>query len=218
MKYIHILGGLVALLSGAVALSALKGARLHRKSGMIFVYAMLIMASTGALIALLQPKVIAVNVIAGLLTCYLVSTALLTVRRPVLEFQRIDGAALAVALLLCLACLAFGIQGIGKKGGLTPVYFMFGLVSLLATIGDVRLLLGRRARETNRIARHLWRMCFAFFIAIASFFLGPPQRLPPFLRGSPLRPVPVFLVLGVMIFWMVQVRVRQRLPRPQLST
>jgi hypothetical protein len=218
VKYIHVLGGLVALFSGALALYALKGATLHRKSGMVFVYAMLIMGSTGALMALLQPRVEVVNVIAGVLTVYLVSTALLTVRRPLLEFQRIDAVGLAVALTLCLACLTFGVQSLGKRGGLTPVYFMFGTVSLLAAVGDVRLVLGRRAKETNRIARHLWRMCFAFFIAVASFFLGPPRRLPPFLRGSPLRPLPVLLVVGVMIYWLVQVRLRQRLPRPVPST
>ncbi len=37
---IHIIGGLVGITSGTVALSARKGARLHRKSGMIFVYNM----------------------------------------------------------------------------------------------------------------------------------------------------------------------------------
>jgi uncharacterized membrane protein len=39
MILLHIIGGLVGLTSGAVALSTRKGARLHRKSGMIFVYA-----------------------------------------------------------------------------------------------------------------------------------------------------------------------------------
>ena len=217
MTHLHVLAGMLALVSGAVALAALKGSGLHRKSGRIFVYTMLVMAGSGALIALLQPKVIAVNVIAGLLTCYLVSTALLTVQRPILEFRRIDTAALGVALTLCLACLVFGVQSLGKRGGLTPVYLMFGTVSFLAALGDLRLLLGRRTQETNRIARHLWRMCFAFFIAVASFFLGPSQRLPPFLRGSPLRPIPVLLVVGVMIYWLVQVRLRQRLPRPVAS-
>ena len=44
---IHIVAGLIGLVSGAVALSARKGAKLHRKDGMIFVYAMMIVAITG---------------------------------------------------------------------------------------------------------------------------------------------------------------------------
>ena len=44
---IHIIAGFIGLISGAVALSARKGAKLHRKGGMIFVYAMLVVAITG---------------------------------------------------------------------------------------------------------------------------------------------------------------------------
>jgi hypothetical protein len=29
---------------------------------------------------------------------------------------------------------------------------------------------------TQRVARHLWRMCFGLFIAAGSFFLGPSNR------------------------------------------
>jgi hypothetical protein len=42
MILLHIMGRLVGLASGAIALSAAKGSRLHRKSGMAFVYAMLV--------------------------------------------------------------------------------------------------------------------------------------------------------------------------------
>jgi len=34
---LHIIAGLIALVAGGVALYAVKGARVHRKSGMIFV-------------------------------------------------------------------------------------------------------------------------------------------------------------------------------------
>jgi len=45
MKPLHIIAGLLAIGAGAVALHALKGGRLHRQSGMIFVYAMLVMSA-----------------------------------------------------------------------------------------------------------------------------------------------------------------------------
>ena len=48
MILLHIIGGLVGLTSGAVALSASKGAKVHRKSGMIFVYAMSVLSISGA--------------------------------------------------------------------------------------------------------------------------------------------------------------------------
>jgi hypothetical protein len=155
------------------------------------------------------------NVMAGVLTFYLVLTALLTVRRPALEVHPVDWAAMLAALTVGLTAATFGIAAMrspaGKIHGLPPpVYFMFGSVALLATLGDLRLLLGWGTGGGFRIKRHLWRMCFALFIATASFFLGPAQRLPVFLRHSPLRPLPVLLVLVVMLFWLARVSLRSR--------
>ena len=213
MKVIHVMAGLSALLAGAVALYALKGARLHRRSGLVFVYAMLVMASTGTVMSIVHVNV--GNVIAGVLTCYLVLTALLTVRRPTPEFHRVDAVAMLAALTVGLGAVTLGLAAAasadGKFQGIPPpVYFMFGLVALLATFGDLRVMRGWRTQGSFRIARHLWRMCFAMFIATASFFLGPSQRLPPFLRHSPLRPIPVLLVLLLMFFWLARVSLQAR--------
>ena len=49
--------------------------RLHRKSGMVFVYAMLVMSLSGAVMAVGRPGA-AINIPAGLVTAYLVITAL----------------------------------------------------------------------------------------------------------------------------------------------
>jgi hypothetical protein len=78
---IHIIAGLIGLVSGAVALYAYKGAKLHRKGGMIFVYAMMVVAITGTVMGALIYEMAAV--IPGLLTFYLVLSSFLTVRHPV---------------------------------------------------------------------------------------------------------------------------------------
>jgi uncharacterized membrane protein len=213
MKLLHVMAGLTALIAGAVALYAFKGAKLHRRSGIIFVYAMLVMASTGTVMSIVHLNV--GNVLAGVLTFYLVLTALLAVRRPSLEFHRIDTVAMLAALTVGLTAATLGLAAVRSATGTMhgippPVYFMFGTVALLATFGDLRVMRSWRTQGGFRIKRHLWRMCFALFIAAASFFLGPPQRLPAFLRHSPLRPVPVLLVLLVMFFWLARVSFRQR--------
>ena len=78
---VHILAGGLALVFGYVALFATKGATVHRKSGMLFVYAMVTLSLSGALMDALKTSRTSVNVVAGLLTFYFVTTALLTVRR-----------------------------------------------------------------------------------------------------------------------------------------
>ncbi len=213
---LHIVAGLIALAAGAVALYGLKGAKLHRKSGMIFVLAMLVMSVTGAVTAALKPA--AISVIAGALTFYLVTTALLTVRRPAAGARWFDLGAMLVALTIGICSIYFGFEALesstGTKHGYpAPPYFIFGAVALLAALLDVRMLLARGVQGPHRLARHLWRMCFALFLAAASFFLGQAQVFPEPVRHLPLLAIPVFLVLLLMLYWLARVLFTQRYRR-----
>ncbi|HSL46257.1 MAG TPA: hypothetical protein VK897_22675 [Anaerolineales bacterium] len=215
MVLLHIVGGLLALTSGAVALAAPKGNRLHRKSGMVFVYAMLVMSASGAAMAALMPETI--SVIAGMLTFYLVITALLTVRRSGERSQWLDAGAMFFALAIGIFSITFAVEAVtdptGDSAGYTPIGFIFGAVALLAALGDARMMMARGLRWEHRIVRHLWRMCFALWIAAASFFLGQSDEFPEALRIMPLLCTPVLLVLLLMFYWLVRVLFLQWRPR-----
>ena len=216
MTLLHIIAGLLGLTSGAVALSVPKGATLHRKSGMIFVYTMSVMSASGALMAALRPE--RISVLAGMLTFYLVATALLTVRRPAQRFHWIDAGAMVFAFMLGLLSITFGAVGLNNPtdeiDGVPPALgFIFGGVALLAALGDGRILLARPIPWVQRIARHLWRMCLALWIATASFFLGQADEFPEALRIMPLLCTPVLLVWLLMIYWLVRVLFMQWRPR-----
>src|SRR4051812_14243906 len=77
---IHIVAAALGLITGAVALSVAKGRWLHRKSGLLFVYAIVAMCTTAVVAAVVKGQ--AVNVMAGLMTSYLVLTGLWAVRPP----------------------------------------------------------------------------------------------------------------------------------------
>ena len=70
----------------------------------------------------------------------------------------------------------------------------------------------RSLRGAPRIARHLWRMSTALFIAAMSFFFGQADVIPKPYRIMPLLAVPVFAVLVTMLYWVWRVRVRRLLP------
>ena len=204
MILLHILGGLIGLTSGAVALSSPKGGTLHRKSGMVFVYAMLVMSASGAVMAARIPE--RVSVIAGLLTLYLVVTALLTVRRRSRGSPWLEIGAMAFGLAVAVLAFVFGIAGSSDPAGPPPaIAVVFGAVALLAVFGDLRMLLARSLAWSQRIARHLWRMCLALWIAAASFVLGQSDEFPEALRIMPLLCTPVLLVMLLMFYWLARV-------------
>jgi hypothetical protein len=209
---VHILAGGLGLVLGAIALSATKGGTLHRKSGILFVYAMLAMSMTGMTMATLRGIAPAVNIPAALLTGYLVVTALTTLRPRSARSRWLDLAGMLVAFGVGLASLAFGLEALARGArtnwGLAFPHFMFGVIGLLAAASDLRMMRSGGLGGASRLARHLWRMCFALFIAAMAFFIGQPGAFPKALRIPALLALPVLAVLLCMLYWLWRVRVK----------
>ena len=220
---IHIAAGGLAIILGAVALSVKKGGAIHRRSGLLFVYAMLVMGFSASLLGFRNGPTDP-NVFTGFMTAYFVGTALTTVR-PVSPWTRtINGAALTVVVGLALGTIVSGVERFNSPGlssGGVPLRtigamsFILATVMILAAIGDVRVMRFGLPRGGPRLARHLWRMCFALFIAAGSFFSireRVAKILPePFTTG-PMRALPILLLFGAMFYWLWRVRRRRPLP------
>jgi len=206
---IHIIAGLIGLISGFIAVFAVKGMRLHRKSGIVFVYSMVILGLTGAVLGVVKNE--PGNVVAGALACYFVVTAFLTVRPGNKDLRWLTAVAMLVALAISglsmhRAMLAFNTPAGHINGVPWGMSFFMGFVILLAAAGDLRVLLRGPLQGQRRIARHLWRMCFALFVASGSFFLGQAQVFPKPIRIFPLLAIPALLPLVLLLYWLVRVR------------
>jgi hypothetical protein len=213
---IHIVAASLGLLSGYVALYAAKGAALHRRSGMVFVYTMLTMCVAGATLAIVRGAAPAVNVPAAMMTSYMVITSLTTVRPLPGKSRWLDLVLLLVVIGVSLVDLTFGFEAIasgGKRQGIPAFpFFMFGTFGLLAAAGDLRMLRNGPLKGARRIARHLWRMSYALLIAALSFFIGQAKVIPKPIRIFPLLVLPVLAVLVTMLYWLWRVRIRRSLP------
>jgi hypothetical protein len=207
---IHIVAGSLGLLSGYTALFAAKGAVLHRKSGMVFVYAMLTMCVAGTTIAALRNVAPQLNIPAALMTSYLIITSLTTVRSFPWASKSLGVGLMALALTVGLFDLRLGVATLEKPGPATFGYFLFGTVGTLAAASDLRILRSGPLKGAARIARHLWRMTFALFIAALSFFIGQAKVIPKPIRITPVLVTPVLIVLVTMLYWLWRVRIRKR--------
>jgi uncharacterized membrane protein len=156
---IHIAAGAVAVLAGYAAILASKGGGVHRRAGMVFVCAMVVMgiAAVGVSFARDLPN--------------------------------------------------------NRLGGPVPMIMLLGTVILGAAIGDVRRLRAPLRTASARIVRHLWRMCWAFWIATGSFFIGQMDEFPAWLQSFALMAIPAFLPLVLMAYWLWRVRIRRVMAR-----
>jgi len=213
---VHIIAGSLGLVSGFIALYAAKGAPLHRKAGMVFVVVMLTMTLTGITIAAVLDRARAMNIPAGLITAYLVVTGFTAVRPPASGARGLAIGAMLLGMSVGIVCLLFGLEAVangGTRQGMPAFpFFLFGFVGVFAGLGDLKMILsGRLPQGAARLARHLWRMCFALFIAAMSFFFGQAKVIPEPLRIRPLLALPVLAVFVTMLYWVWRVRVRRSL-------
>ena len=95
------------------------------------------------------------------------------------------------------------------------MHFFLAAVMIMAAAGDVRIMRFGVPRGRPRLARHLWRMCFALFIAAGSFFSVRERVatiLPEPFATAPMRALPILLLFGAMFYWLWKVRGRRTLP------
>lgn len=212
---VHFAAGLVSIVAGIIALAVAKGGRLHKQSGLVFTWAMVVLGLTAAGIGTYENR--PGQVFAGLIAAYLVFSAMTTVKPLPGIAQRFNVALMVLAFAYAVAMLYGGVtewldpavKVVGRPRVVPPL--VGGTVILLAAIGDLRAIRAGGLRGSRRLARHLWRMCFGLFVATGSFFLGQMKFIP-----EPVRIVPLLLVLAFapilfLFYWMWRVRIRGRL-------
>jgi len=226
--YVHITAGIAAIVAGYVAVNVKKGGRVHRAFGIVFVLAMVVLAVMATYLAIsLLGKLPGQsgNVAAGALVPYLVGTAWVTVRRKEGTIGLFEKIAPMIALGVAAMFLFWGVRAtMSPKGALdgygAVFYYVFSGLALFFAALDFKVILQGGISGAARIARHLWRMCFAFFFATGSFFIGQQKVMPHWMHGAWYLYVLALAPLAYMIFWLIRVRFtnwykRDTIPAPQ---
>jgi uncharacterized membrane protein len=206
---LHVSAGALAMLAGALAMAFRKGSRQHRRAGNVFVICMLSVSALGSYLGFIKGEMD--NFTGGIFAFYLVATAWATAERGENEPRKLDWIAPLIAFAFAAINFVWGVevargQTAVKNQSSVGAYVFFGTLALLCTAGDVRMLLRGGLSGAQRLVRHLWRMCFGWFIATISFFLGQQRVFPAWLRGSYVLVVLAFLPLVFLIFWFIRVR------------
>jgi uncharacterized membrane protein len=200
----HASAGALGLISGAAALLARKGERVHRVAGTVFFVVMLTTAGSGALLGVANGEIS--NTIAGTLTVYFIATSWATVRRAERSIGWFEIGAMIFAALGSAAAFYVAYDSVQKGtallGGIP--FYGFSAVAGMCALFDLSVVLRRGLAGPQRIARHLWRMCLGFFVAVGSFIPGQMQAFPESVQNLPLLVlfIPAFSVVGLMLIWL----------------
>lgn len=213
LLFLHISGGGLGILTGMAALIPRKGSPIHMRIGNLFFYSMIVMTVSATYLAMFKEGSW-INSIAGMITFYMVITArrAATNKEGKSGITEFAGAAYIFAILVTLIVLILDVSQTGPKpdGVYVEAYYMFGVIVTLAFALDVKVLIKGGVYGAQRVARHLWRMCIALYIATASFFLGQQQVFPESMQGTFALAVPVIVVIAAMLFWVIRVFLMSR--------
>lgn len=217
LRYVHITGGSLALLAGLAAMLLPKGSWGHRKVGNVFFVSMLMLSVAGVALASIKTQN-AGNIMGGATAFYMVATAWATVIRPAGRVGRSEIALAALGGAGALAAGTFGVLALtsatGRFASYPPLmYFIFASIVGAAAVLDVRMIRLGGLVGVARTTRHLSRMSLAFFMATGSFFFGQPKFVPAWMKETNLFIVAGLLPLGLMIFWLVRIRLIPRVRR-----
>ena len=185
---------------------------------MTFVVAMVVMCAAAAVLAAVKAQTM--NLIAGIMTAYLVITAVTTVWPAHQRSRRLDLALMITAATLGVTTLVFGLKAVMTPSkmlfGLPPYpFFIFGVTGVLAARNDWHEMQANGFRGVVRLRRHLARMCFALFVATASFFsirARVARIIPESLVSPAVQIAPIVLVLVALVYWLWRARVTAATP------
>lgn len=214
LLFLHIAGGAIGLFAGLVASVVKKGGSAHRVAGRCFFIAMFVAYLIGALVAPFLEEGQKPNFIAGILALYLLISGVMAARRRNFRAGRWEKIGLLVALLITAIGVLFAYQGANSETGTvdgspSQAFYVFIIAGSVSAVEEIYALIYGKLSEVARKIRHLWRMCFSFFIATGSLFFGQPQVFFECFDGSLAQAVLASSPIIVMLFWLIVVSLRR---------
>ncbi|MCW8863486.1 MAG: hypothetical protein OQK09_00265 [Colwellia sp.] len=201
MLIFHISVGFLVLICGTGALIFRKGTNKHAKSGTLFFVAMLMVTLSAMYFAIQKNEFPFIPI----LVCYLVVTSWMTVKRKNSAVGIPEIGTFIIISALAIGMLSAGIMpATAEERDESGLYLFFGSIAALAAMLDLNMIVRGGIKGAHRIARHLWRMCFAMTGAMASFF-DQKRFIPDIIRETHLHQITLLLMLILMIYWLCKV-------------
>ena len=173
--YIHAFFGGLGLITGFISAAVKKGGLLHRRTGKIFSYSMVISSLISLVVARMPGHENLFLFLIGVFTLYMVlaGNRALTFKSNVkLKATRADIFLSATMLLISVIMIALGILGMMQGAGNSILYIFFGAFGILLTVGDFRTFRSFAKNKDARLRSHLGRMLGALIASTTAFMIA----------------------------------------------
>lgn len=185
----HVTLGTIALLIGVIPMFSKKGSPLHSRTGQIYVWSMTYVASSAALLFVLQPFTIFRLFLAGIavFSFYLSTTGWRAVKQKKTGFTPIDQWLTYGTLIVSLGMIGYGLFLVSRSVSFMSILFtFFGVLTFTFAIQDFRQF-GKSLEKMQRGAapwffQHFTRMGGSYIAAFTAFLVNNGRMFP---AGTP---------------------------------
>jgi len=180
--FLHIVAGFIALMVGVFAFASRKGGKWHRYSGKIYVWAMVVVALSAFLLALIRYNPFLFMV--GVFTFYMTITGYRGLaRKQKKQSRQWDWMLIGFSVLMTGYMTVNTISNIGQSlNEFMPVVLVFTIILLTFIVKDVRIYSGLVGMSANQwLMYHITRISGAYIATFTAFLVTNVQTQPAYI-------------------------------------
>lgn len=171
---LHVLAGSLALVSGLIAMSVVKGKQVHRFAGQVFFYSMLVIFITSVTVAYFKGKDFLLMI--GFFSFYLAANGYRWLFLKKLNFKQkptwVDYLLNGLGAIAHTSLFVWGVvKLIAGDMGMGIIAMVFGLIGLRLVYGTVRRFIRTSASKTLWIEGHIANMIGAYIATLTAFLV-----------------------------------------------
>ncbi|WPP48161.1 DUF2306 domain-containing protein [Catalinimonas niigatensis] len=180
--FMHVVAGFMALVVGIPAFASRKGGRIHRLSGKIYVIAMLVVAFSSFLLALIRFNPFLFMV--GVFTLYMTVTGYRGLYRKQKNQSKKLEWVLIIFLFLMAGYMLIKTFSLLDKSyqGFMPIVIVFTVILSVFIVKDILIYLGKVEMNANKwLLYHIGRVSGAYIATFTAFLVTNLQTRPAYI-------------------------------------
>ncbi len=201
LLFFHVLSGLIGLIIGSIVLLRKKGDAIHKKTGTIFFYSMLIAGASSLILAIIHPNYFLF--IVGVFTLYmlLTGTRYLRFKKNNVKPNKTDWLITLLMLLTAVTFIVLGIIQLLHKNDFGIVFIVFGLLSARLLYSDYLNYIGKFKEKNYWLMAHIQRLVGAYIASFTAFLVVNSNYLPKFIPSWLVWIFPAIILTPLILKW-----------------
>lgn len=203
---IHIIAGSIGLLTGTINIIKKKGDKAHKSVGKFFFYSMLINGFAGFIMSLIHRNDFLL--IVAVFSIYMVATGQRFLSLKQLNNEQkpkaIDWILTYTMLVFAFLFITYGSYLLINKVNFGIVLLVFGVVSCLMAIKDIKVYKGNIKEKNYWLLLHIQRMVGSYIAALTAFIVVNNHFLPGIVGWL----LPTVIFTPLIVKWTKQYRVQ----------